>query len=215
MKLFVKTAIINNGFYGGDIEIEEVHKILSIEEEIPGEDDDYIEKQLYYLNYTEIDRLLEISAGIPEDAKPALYKLLYANAITMMKTFLGDTLKREVLKDDDSIRKFVENYTPFEKEEIKLSNLYHKKETLPQFIREILNSLMYHDLRKIKPIFRDTLGVDLGDVSDLYRAVLVRHDIVHRNGVKKDGLEHHITKEDVQNLQKNVQELIESVKAQL
>lgn len=199
------------GIYGGEGEIYAIDEIISCIENIPGEDEDYYDKQLYDVTHTDIDKLLDASASLPNEVKPMLYKLLYANAITMMETYLGDTLKREVLKDEASMRSFVENYKPFKEIEIRLSDLFFKRDALPQYICETLSSILFHDLRKIKPIYKDVLNIDIDDVRDLYRAVFVRHDIVHRNGFDKEGKEHVITKEDVQQFQDKVQKLIEQV----
>lgn len=204
-------VILTKGYYGGYGEIEDVETILEVGENIPGEDEYFYDKQLYDVTHTDIEKMLDASSALPEDIKPMLYKLLYANAITMMETYLGDTLKREVLKDEASMRSFVENYKPFKEIEIRLSDLFFKRDALPQYIRETLSSILFHDLRKIKPIYKDVLNIDIGDVRDLYRAVLVRHDIVHRNGFDKEEKEHVITKEDVQQLQDKVQKLIEQV----
>jgi hypothetical protein len=208
-------VILTNGFYGGEGEIEDVEKILDVEESIPGEDEDYYDKQLYDATHTDIEKMLDSSSALPEDVKPKLFKLLYANAITMMETYLGDTLKREVLKDEAGIRCFVENYKDFQKRQISLSDLYNEREALPKLIRETLKTILYHDLPKIKPIYKAVLNIDLGDISDLYRAVLIRHHIVHRNGHDHDGKELEIKKEDVQQLQDRVKKLIELVDSEL
>ena len=208
-------VILTNGFYGGEGEIEEVESILDVDENIPGEDEDFYDKQLYDATHTDIEKMLDSSFALPEDVKPMLYKLLYANAITMMETYLGDTLKREVLKDEAGIRCFVENYEDFQKRQFKLSDLYNERDALPKLIRETLANILYHNLPKIKPIYKAVLNIDLGDIRDLYQAVLVRHDIVHRNGFDKEGNEHVITKEDVQQLQDKVKNLIEQVDSEL
>ena len=49
--------------------------------------------------------------------------------------------------------------------------------------------VIYHNLPKVKGMYKDTLGVDLGDIGIAYKAVLTRHDLVHRNGKTKDGVE--------------------------
>ena len=50
-------------------------------------------------------------------------------------------------------------------------------------------------------MFTATFGVDfpeLEDLEGLFRAVEVRHDLVHRSGKNKDGVEHMITIEDIE-----------------
>ena len=116
---------------------------------------------------------------------------------------------------EELLRKFVETYKPFKDISMNLSDLYVKKESMPGFVKTTLRELLYHDLRKIKPIYRDALGIDLGDVSDLYKAVLVRHDLVHRNVKNHEGVEHTITEEMVRELQTKVKALMESVNNQI
>lgn len=210
------TVDLHTGYYGGYGEIEGVEDgSIEVEEHFPEEDDEFYEQQLYEATHTEIERALDSIEGLNNDVKQFLYRLLYANVITSMETFLGDTLKREVLQDEVSLRKFVETYKPFKDISMNLSDLYAKKESMPGFVKTTLRELLYHDLRKIKPIYRDALGIDLGDVSELYKAVLVRHDLVHRNGKNHEGVEHTITEDMVRELQTKVKTLMESVNNQL
>lgn len=210
------TVDLHTGFYGGYGEIDDVEDgLMEVMEHFPEEDDEYYEQQLYEATHTEIERALDSIEGLNNDVKQFLYRLLYANVITSMETFLGDTLKREVLQDEESLRKFVETYKPFKDISMNLSDLYVKKENMPVFVKNTLRELLYHDLRKIKPIYRDALGIDLGDVSELYKAVLVRHDLVHRNGKNHEGEEHTITEEMVRELQTMVRALMDSVNNQI
>lgn len=210
------TVVLHTGYYGGYGEIEGVEDgSIEVEEHFPEEDDEFYEQQLYEATHTEIERALDSIEGLNDDVKQFLFRLLYANVITSMETFLGDTLKREVLQDEVSLRKFVETYKPFKDISMNLSDLYAKKESMPGFVKTTLRELLYHDLRKIKPIYRDALGIDLGDVSELYKAVLVRHDLVHRNGKNHEGVEHTITEDMVRELQTKVKALMESVNNQL
>ena len=61
----------------------------------------------------------------------------------------------------------------------------------------------------------DSLGIDVGVIKELCKAVLIRHDIVHRNGKDKEGKEHLITKEDVEQLYAQVNEFIYNIECQL
>lgn len=210
------TIDLHTGFYGGYGEIEEVRDgSIEVDELYPEEDDEFYEQQLYETTHTEIERALDSIKVLNDDVKQFLYRLLYANVITSMETFLGDTLKREVLKDELSLRKFVETYKPFKNITLNLSDLYVKKENMSAFVKTTLCELLYHDLRKIKPIYRDALGIDLGDVTELYKAVLVRHDLVHRNGKNHEGVGHTITEEMVRNIQTKVKALMDSVNNQV
>lgn len=63
-------------------------------------------------------------------------------------------------------------------------------EGLDAKVKAYLVEIVWHHLPRIKPMFRDALGVEFPKADALFQAVLVRHDIVHRNGKKKGGGEH-------------------------
>lgn len=206
---------LNTGFYGGDGEIEGVEDVY-VDEEFSEDDSDYYDQMLYDATHTEVEKTLDNIGILPEETKKHLYKLLYSNVITSMEAFLGDTLKRQVLKDEQSIRRFVESYKPYKHTPLSLASLFTKKEALPKLIRTELDAFLYHDLKKIKPIYKAALGVDLGDVSDIYKAVLIRHDIVHRDGKSTDGtVTHKITEDMVRDISNKVKDMIDRVSSQL
>lgn len=206
---------LGTGIYGGEGDLDEVEDILEVNEHFPKEDDEYLEKEYYNATHTEVEKALDAIDSLPEENKKFLYKQLFAAIITSLETYLADTLKRYVLADEEHIRKFVETYHPFKTQHISLSKLFSSKESLPKYIRNVLDGLMYHNLPKIKPIYKDALDVDLGEIKGICRAIRVRHDIVHRNGKDLEGNEHTITKQDVLDLSKEIKDLIDRVDQQI
>lgn len=68
-----------------------------------------------------------------------------------------------------------------------LSQLFKEREQIKDTVAKYLHDLIFHDLKKIKPMYKDVLGHDFGDISWLFKAVAKRHDCVHRAGHDKDG----------------------------
>lgn len=147
--------------------------------------------------------------------KSYLYRLLYANLITSMEAYLSDTLIKYVTENDEYLRKFTETYKPFKKQTFTTDDIFNRMDHLKDIVKGELRELMYHNLPKIKPIFKDSLGIDIGVIKELYKAVLIRHDIVHRNGKDKDGKELVITKEDVEKLCAQVNDFIYNIECKL
>ena len=176
---------LSTGFYGGICEIFDIDSVLDYKEIYDNEDYTY-NRELFDECYDEIAKLLDTIEPLDNQSKEVLYRLLYANIITRMETFLADTLKSYVLSSEKNIRFFTENYKPFQKELVPLSDIHKRVDNQPSCVRQVLDSLMYHDLPKIKQIYK-VLNVDIGDIGDLAKAVIIRHDIVHRNGKDKDG----------------------------
>ena len=78
-----------------------------------------------------------------------------------------------------------------------------------------LRDLIFHDLAKIKPMFKDVLGCDFGDISWLFEAVKIRHHCVHRAGQDKDGNKVDISKESIRNLANRSSNLVHAVETRI
>lgn len=205
---------VYNSYYGGEVEINNDAEIIDIEEDMPEEDnfDDF-----YYLK-TEIEKTLDKIDSIPEDLQPFIIRLLYANAITYLETYLFETLKSQVFQNENSLRNFVEKYEPFNNEDsfkYRLANIFQVKDNLKSHVEKELNGLLYHNLPKIKNIYRTILDIDLGEIKECCKAVKIRHDIIHRNGKDIEGKEHEITKEDVSRILNHVNKIKESIENQI
>ncbi len=59
---------------------------------------------------------------------------------------------------------------------------------------------IYHDLPKVADIYKDACGIELTDFGELTKSILIRHDIVHRNGKTKEGSVHSIKQNEVEAL---------------
>ena len=157
------------------------------------------------------DVLNEID-NLSSQTKEYLYRQLYAGAITSMEAFLSSQLMKAVLSSDTVKRKFVEKYLPYRKEQISFASIYEQMDAIDSTIQETLRGLMYHNLAKIKPIYKEVLDVDLGDIREIMKAVQIRHDIVHRSGKDKDGNLHNVRKEEVIDLVQRVSFLMSDYK---
>ena len=216
---------IGNSICGGFADIDGVDEI-GCEELF--DDDEYIEEQIeefikaapsqYYGNFTQAITnirliLASFSSNILLDKQ--LLPLLYAHVITLMETYLGDTLKKFVLSDKKYKRAFVETYFDYKKEKFVLNNFFVVMENIDKNIAKTLNELLYHNLAKIKCIYKATLNVDLGDISVLAKAVEIRHDIIHRNCKHTDNTSFEITETQLDNLIKCVDTFITYIEEQI
>ena len=205
---------IYNSMYDGEVEVEGVDDV-AVEEEYAEEKEDY-ENYVFDVTPENLTEVLNEIETLSVPTKEYLYRQLFAGAITSMEAFLSSTLIKEVLSSNENKRKFVEKYLPYRDEQITLSNIYEQMDKIDATIQESLRGLMYHNLGKIKPIYKDVLEIDLGDIGDIMKAVQIRHDIVHRSGKDKiDGKLHVINKEDVTNLVEKVSILMSTVSSKL
>ncbi len=133
-------------------------------------------------------------------AGQCLLRLLYVNVITALEAYLADFFSSAITEHKELFRKFVETNPDFEREKVAFSDIFKAWDGLQAKVKAYLVEIVWHHLARLKPMFRDVLRVEFPAADELFKAVLVRHDLVHRNGKKKDGGEHAISREDVQKL---------------
>ena len=147
----------------------------------------------------DIKQLLEIE--VDALSSKCLYKLLLVNVITAVETYLSDAFINTVVPDAVLMRRLVEKTPFFALEQIPLSFVYKAMDEIEKKTKSYLAGIVWHKFAKVKAMYKDVLDVTFDtDTGDLFRALLKRHDIVHRNGKTKEGGEITVSKQDVHDL---------------
>lgn len=152
-----------------------------------------------------------------ESIKQVSYRLIYSNIITVMETYLSDAFINTVTKDKLLVRRFVELDPEFQKRKINVSEIYLYLDKLEDIVREYLLEIIYHNIWVIKNMYKCVLNIDFPeDMAEINSAVMMRHDIVHRNGKhKKTGEIHILTKEKILTCIDDVAQFINYIDNQL
>lgn len=196
-----------SSMYGGELYSDDLDEDTEIE--VENIENDYFEdySEIVESNTSFFDtfciqmetnkRLFEISV-LASDMKTTLNKLLFANIITCLETYLSDALINTVLGTEIYLKRFVENFKDYKDSSFKLCDIYKKIENLKKQVKEDLFALMYHNLPKIKAIYKTTLNIDFpNNIDDVMKKIYVRHHLVHRNGKDQDGNQIIITKDEL------------------
>jgi hypothetical protein len=145
-------------------------------------------------------------------------RMLFASAITAMETFLSDRFVSSIKNNPKALRRFVETFPRFRKEPLNLSQIFGKLDGLEARVGMMLvGEIVWHRLVPVKDMFKNTFGVNFPESEDLgrlLRAVDVRHDLIHRGGRSKDGVEHTITPETIQQLLEDTDKLVMLIERQ-
>jgi len=129
--------------------------------------------------------LLNVKAS--DRAQYSLMVMLHGHVVAAVESYLASTFIHKVTNSDDLIRKLVESDPKFSKMKFTLKEIFEKRESLQLTVVRYLKDLIFHDLKKVKPMFKGVLDCDFGDISWLFEAVNTRHHCVHRAGLDKDG----------------------------
>ncbi len=116
------------------------------------------------------------------------YKMAYGYLVTALEVYLGDALKSLVLKNDKYVFNAAKNLKEVKDRSLKPADVLLDKNLVEKIITEQLSEYLYHNIPKVLRIYRNCLGFDCKyDVSEVCAVTATRHDLVHRNGKKKDG----------------------------
>ena len=207
---------INNGMYGGDGEISDVEDGVAVEEDYSDYEDDYDEEyksSFFDEHVRETIDVLDKIDSLDNDARKLLYRTLYANVISSLEAYLSDRLIQKVMSSKDVKRKFVEQFSDYGEQKISISDIFKQIDNLDSRIKKDLRDIIYHNLPRVRNMYKKVLNIDFGDVAELMRCIDIRHDIVHRNGKDKDGNLRDISKDDVITLAQKVSSFIQNIEA--
>jgi hypothetical protein len=142
-----------------------------------------------------------------------LWRQQYTAVFTAMETYLFDFFYSVIQADKELFRKFVKINEEFGKRKFSISELFEQHEKIEQTAREFLANISWHNLPRVEPFYNFVLGIrfDKDLFGRLSKAVLVRHDIVHRNGKKKDGETWVLSKEQIIELISWVRDFVQHI----
>lgn len=145
-----------------------------------------------------IQSLLALNIAEPEAT--VYRRLLFANVISALETFLSDTFINRVLADETLFQRYLDTEKAFQEKKFPLKDALRIASDIKALATKELIEMVWHSIDKVKRLYADVIYVDLGDISAVARAIAVRHDIVHRNGRQKDGTELVIAVSDINDI---------------
>lgn len=165
----------------------------------------------------DLDNILKLLAIQPnkKDLKNLFNRQLYSSVISIMETYLSDAFINTVLKSKDNLKKFYKTFKGFNKQKIAMSAIFEFEDKAESVAKKAMLEVIYHNLPKVSEMYKDTFDVKFPKIDEIYKAVLKRHDFVHRNGKDKDGNIVIVDSEMINNLVKNVRTFITKIDNQI
>jgi len=163
-----------------------------------------------------IQRLLKLEPSHHEQ-RQILNRLLYANIVTLMETFLSDAFVNNVLGSQEYTRKLVETTPKFIEGKFSKSNIFSLMENIEKEVTDyLLNEVTYHNIWIVEKMYKSVLNIRFQyDLISIDRIVRRRHDIVHRNGKTVDGKSVIVSSEEVNSAIETIRDFVSSVEKQL
>lgn len=147
--------------------------------------------------------------------KKSFYQMIYVNIVTLMESYLSDTFIKTVASNSDLQRKYIESNPRFQKEKVEISNVFNWLENIEKNIEEELLNITFHNIWKVQKMYEDVLAIAFPDnLTEIQEIILIRHDLVHRNGKTKEGHTINIGMNDVKLVIDRINRFILSIENQ-
>lgn len=145
-----------------------------------------------------IENLLDIK--LDQKTEFNLLVMLHVHVIAAVEGYISSAFIHKVTNSDDLTIKLIKSDPELGKKNFSLKDIYLQHEKLKLIVASYLKSLIFHDMKKIKPMYKSVLDFEFGDIAWLFKAILLRHDCAHRAGYDKDENKIEITREDIKEL---------------
>ncbi|WP_337983750.1 HNH endonuclease [Lysinibacillus sp. C5.1] len=162
-----------------------------------------------------INKLLELEIA-DSNVNKAFYRLLFSNIITSLETYLSDAFINTVINNKKYIRRLVETDPEFKKRKLEFSEIFKSVEEIKETVLSYLLDIIYHNIGKVQKIYGSVLQIEFpSDLSNISKAIKIRHDLVHRNGKQKDGNINDINREAVLKCAEDVYSFVKHIDEKL
>ena len=129
------------------------------------------------------------------------YRMLYSSAITAMETYLSDAFFQRLINNEELINRLLITAPEFREKKYSIADLVDWRAQARDKVSDYILDMAWHNIPKVEALYRNVLDITfLKDSSPIHRAVAIRHDLVHRNGRRKNGTFHKFSKQDIETL---------------
>jgi hypothetical protein len=143
--------------------------------------------------YNDSDQLIGLIKLQPA-AQPVLLRHAYISMVAAFETYLWETTKYWVSEDESVLRNLVTKSHKFKDSPLKIGQIFERYAGLQEEVNSYLRSMVWHRLDDVKPLMECAFDISLPSVNPLLELVLIRHDLVHRNGRVASGEPRYLTK---------------------
>ncbi|MBL8598977.1 MAG: hypothetical protein JNL14_14675 [Devosia sp.] len=147
-------------------------------------------------------------------------RLMFSHQVTALETYLGDTLINHVMRDADAMQRVLDRDDEVSKQKFTLTEVRKEPGLVERKVREYLRGVLYHNLAKVDVLYGIAFEFRILKLTskqdELFKAVMLRHDCVHRNGLDKNGNKlKPFTREFVSETADLIQAFVESIEREV
>lgn len=138
-------------------------------------------------------------------SRKTFLQMLLVQAVTVMETYLSDTLISNVLQHESAQEKLLNSkQLGIGEQKFTLKDAWKKDDFANRALFDHLRRISYHDIKRVQKYYQIGLRLDFSftehELNIIHDAVLNRHHCVHRNGKTPTGNPITINREMIEEL---------------
>jgi hypothetical protein len=114
-------------------------------------------------------------------------KLIFISVINSLELYLHDEIIRKISEHPIFLERFVRQHPISNKRNFQIDDLFNAEERVYELRNEIIERTLFHNMPVIRQMYTSTIGIEFPPIKKIIRFVLIRHDLVHRDGRTKRG----------------------------
>ncbi|WP_157998129.1 HEPN domain-containing protein [Aquimarina agarivorans] len=150
-----------------------------------------------------------------EIKKPELEKILnrqlFIGVIGTMETFLSEVFIKLTLENKDYLKNFISSHPKFKAGKFELKDIFKEYEIIEETAKKVMLDTIYHNLPTVSSMFKSTFKIEFPSIAKVSKFVKLRHDLVHRNGMTKEGEPVPISDVEIVNLIDEVSKFVNEI----
>jgi len=172
---------------------------------------------LHDIFINEIDKLKELfDTQVAIQHEQTIYKMIYAHSVTLLESFLSDTVKSLIIRKTEYFENAIRNVEDLKKSKFNLSEISTQTNGAVGLAVKTLSTILYHNIPKVSQILNSIVGCKLSlEIDRMGYITSVRHDIVHRNGRTTEGALIDIDKDTVKQAITDIEEFVDKLQIKL
>lgn len=153
---------------------------------------------------SEAQSILDLQGNVA--AQELARNLVYGATISILETFLSETVAYWVENNDQVFRNLVTRLPELHDRKLTLKDIFERHEGLKKEVKGYLQGTVWHRWDKgVAPLFRNGFEIEPPSFSPFEEAIVKRHHIVHRSGHDHDGNPVQITEQEIKDLCQSIE----------
>jgi hypothetical protein len=117
--------------------------------------------------------------------------MVFAQQVSAFEAYLGDTLVNHVLRDPAAVGRLLASDRHLQELSFSLADISKNPNLVTDEVKSYLKGVLYHRFDTVGFLYKKAIDVDMWSSQEaratLFKAVVYRHDCVHRNGFDKEN----------------------------